>query len=249
MEIIQASEAFVQGEGDLVFDHKKFILRRTRDNQYFYSRTLKRISSPSATDLEELELIEIPTDHIWPIFKAGLTAAAQPLPSKTYIKRPSLIDYGDTPASYKLSDQILNEAEVCEILMEHPHPNIAHYLGCIVEDGRITGLCFVEYDMTLSEAMKHDISLDKERFLQGIENGVSHLHGLGLIHNDLNPHNIMIQDGNPVIIDFDSCKKEGQELGPKRGTDGWCAEKMDYAIRDNDRYGISKIREFMMKVE
>lgn len=131
--------------------------------------------------------------------------------------------------------------------MEHPHPNVAHYLGCIVEHGRVTGLCFVKYDMSLSEALRRNIPLDKERCLRGIEDGVGHPHGLGLIHNDLNPSNIMMQDGDPVIIDFDSCKKEGQELGLKRGTVGWCAEQMDYATRDNDRHGISKIREFLMK--
>ncbi|KAI0424538.1 serine/threonine kinase [Xylaria sp. FL1042] len=194
MEVIQTSQTFVQREEGL------------------------RVSSPSATDLEELELVEIPTDHIWPIFYPGLTAAAQPLTPDTYIKTPSLIDYGDTPASYKLSDHISNEVEVCEMLMKHPHPNIAHYLGCIVEYDRIIGLCFVKYDMNLSEALRRNIPFDKERCLRGIENGISHLHG-----------------------------KEGQELGLKRGTVGWCAEKMDYATRDNDRHGISKIREFLVK--
>jgi serine/threonine protein kinase len=38
------------------------------------------------------------------------------------------------------------------------------------------------------------------------------MHDLGLVHSDLNPSNIM--DGNnPIIIDFDSCKPEGQKLG------------------------------------
>ncbi len=56
------SLAFLKQEDDeLVFDNTKIILRRARDNQYsFYLRTRTRISSPSATDLQGLELTEIP---------------------------------------------------------------------------------------------------------------------------------------------------------------------------------------------
>jgi hypothetical protein len=48
-------------------------------------------------------------------------------------------------------------------------------------------------------------------------------------------------DGNAVII------AEGQELGQKGGTFGWAEEGITHATRGNDFYGISKIREFLMK--
>lgn len=57
---------------------------------------------------------------------------------------------------------------------------------------------------------------DKDLCLQGIESGIRHMHSLGLVHNDINPSNIMIDSADrPVIIDFDSCKQEGEKLGVK----------------------------------
>ncbi|KAM7214747.1 hypothetical protein V8F06_009912 [Rhypophila decipiens] len=249
MEVIETSEAFAQHKGDLVFDHTKIILWRKEDNQYFYSRTQKRIRSPSEVNVNELEFNEIPTNDIWPIFNPKFTQAPTTLTPNTYIKRPSLLNYGDTPASCKLSDQISTEVEVCELLMKNPHLNIAQYLGCIVEGDRITGLCFARYDMTLSEKQRRRIAFDRDGCLERIKDGVRHLHELGLVHNDLNPRNIMMDGGgNPVIIDFDSCKREGHELGLKGGTDGWAMEGITHARYENDFYGISKIREFLMNM-
>jgi len=84
---------------------------------------------------------------------------------------------------------------------------------------------------------------DRQRCLRGIEAGVSHLHGLGLIHNDINPENIMMDgvgdDMEPVIIDSDSCRKEDEKLGSKFG---WVVDD-EYAKRENGDYGISKVRD------
>jgi serine/threonine protein kinase len=100
----------------------------------------------------------------------------------------------------------LNEAEVCEILRAFPHPNIARYLGCIVENNRITGLCFVKYGMNLLERVTKDSRpFDIDLCLRGIQKGIQHLHSLDLIHCDLNPTNILIDRDTPVIGDFDSC--------------------------------------------
>jgi serine/threonine protein kinase len=128
--------------------------------------------------------------------------------------------------------------------MSNPHPNIAQYLGCIVKGDRITGLCFSRYEMTLSEKRRRGIPLDRDGCLRAIENGIGHLHKLRLVHNDLNPSNIMMKADNPVIIDFDSCKRQGQELGLKGGTNGWAREGITHAEYENDFYSLSNIREF-----
>lgn len=75
------------------------------------------------------------------------------------------------------------------------------------------------------------------------------MHALGLIHNDLNPSNIMMNGDSPVIIDFDSCKREGEKLGLKLGTFGWAMEGVDYATPQNDYFGLSKIREALVEEE
>ena len=69
--------------------------------------------------------------------------------------------------------------------------------------------------------LKDGTPFDRGHCSRGIEAGVRHMHKLGLVHNDLNPSNIMMDGDNPVIIDCDSCKREGDELGSKAGTDGW----------------------------
>ena len=38
--------------------------------------------------------------------------------------------------------------------------------------------------------------IEKRRLIvQGIRDGVAHLHPLGLVHNDLNPSNVMVDPG------------------------------------------------------
>lgn len=75
-----------------------------------------------------------------------------------------------------------------------------------------------------------------------IRTGVEHLHNQGLTHNDLNPSNIAIDKlGNPIILDFGSCQKFGEQL-ISAGTPGWdpkqdkfAIEKFAVWIKDNAR--------------
>jgi len=101
--------------------------------------------------------------------------------------------------------------------------------------------------VTLSQVLKDGTPFNRERCFCGIEAGVNHLHSLGIIHNDINPTNVMMvgsgDEMEPVIIDFDSCRPEGKELGPKGGTVGWSLENAEISSRNNDFYGPSKIRE------
>lgn len=62
---------------------------------------------------------------------------------------------------------------------------------------------------------------DKIALYKGLEDGIRHLHGLGLAHNDISPNNIMMDSENkPIIIDFDSAKPIGEQL-VKGGTMIW----------------------------
>jgi serine/threonine protein kinase len=247
MEVCEQNEAFVEQDGDLAFSHTKIILRE--GDQYYYAITSRRYLPTSEVDLLELDPVPIPASQIWPPFPTHFARAPEPLPQDCYVKRPSLLYYGDTEASTELSSLLLNEAEVCEILRAYPHPNIAQYLGCIVENNRITGLCFVKYGMNLSERVtKGSRPFDADLFLRGIQEGISHLHSLNLIHCDLNPTNILMNGDTPVIGDFDSCQREGEKLGFKAGTRGWTSEEFKFARPENDQYGLSKIRDFLFQV-
>ncbi|EFW20402.1 hypothetical protein D8B26_003210 [Coccidioides posadasii str. Silveira] len=214
------------------------------------SSSMRRASSSSAVDISQLEITKIPAEKIWPPMDPHYTLAPDPLPPNSYIKQQSLLYYSDTPASLEPGHQILAEVEACEVLQSHPHPNIAQYLDCVTKNGRITGLCFIKYSMNLFQRLKKESSCDRILCLQEIESAIRHMHTLGLIHNDLNPSNIMMDKmDNPVIIDFDSCQREGTKLGLKTGTVSWAMEDPIYATQQNDFFGLSKIQRLLMGEE
>jgi hypothetical protein len=232
-------------EGDLTFSHTKLILRYNR--QHYYAITSRRCNSVSSVDIPALELHPIPTWRIWPEFTKDFTLAPESSLSTSFVKQHSLLDYDDTPASSDQGALLLNEARICEILKMSPHPNVVEYLGCVVEDGRITGLCFTRYINTLSERVRAGNSINIEHCLKGIEEGIRHIHHLGFIHCDINPHNILMDGDNPRVGDFDSCHPYGTKLGLKAGTIGWSRDEFKVANYENDWYGLSKIEEFLRR--
>ncbi|KAK4121852.1 hypothetical protein N657DRAFT_682351 [Parathielavia appendiculata] len=141
------------------------------------------------------------------VYDPRFTKAPEPLPNNVHIKRQSLLDYGDQVSTWKFTDLMLHELDICECLAKHPHPNVAKYLERLVEDGRMTALCFRRYARTLQETVSSSEQVDTQACPRGIQEGIKHLHQLGLVHNDLNPSNVMMHShgSNPVIIDFDSC--------------------------------------------
>lgn len=243
LEICEVNEAFEEKDGDLIFSHTKIVGRKC--DGYFYAVTNRRYCSKSEIDLAGLEAIPIPPLHIWPPFPKEFTQAPDPIPQSYYIKKPSLINYGDSGEPFSVRQLLANEAEVCEILRTSPHPNVAKYYGCIVHDGRITGLCFARYGSNLLETVKSTRPVDVDRWVNQISQGISHLHSLGLVHCDINPKNVVLDGDTLVIIDFDSCRKEGERLGMKAGTRGWTDESFTVANRQNDYYGLAKIRMFL----
>ncbi len=56
-----------------------------------------------------------------------------------------------------------------------------------------------------------------------------------------------VDGSNPGIIDFDSCRREGQEMGLKWDTPSFAVEDITYATRENDFYALAKVRAFLME--
>jgi serine/threonine protein kinase len=248
MEIYEKGEIFVEKDGDYVFDHTKIIFHGDND-EFYYAKTNQRILGSSQVDIDGLDLNRIPADHVWPLAEPTFTRAPNPLPSDCYLKRPSLLYYEDAPDRSDYGRLILSEVEACEVFRSRPHPNIARYLGCVVKDGRIRGLCFVRYPVTLSQMLKDGTRLQSSICLRGIEAGIQHMHDLGFVHNDLNSSNIMMDGENPIIIDFDSCKRVGDRLGLKSGTFGGALVEEEFARRENDIHSLSEIRATLTKRE
>ncbi|KXJ85052.1 serine/threonine kinase, partial [Microdochium bolleyi] len=220
MEIDQMRQAFLEEDGDCVFDHTKVILRHNDD--YYFARIKQRVKTASTIDIRRLAKTKIPVEDIWPLWETRFTLAPNPSSPHTFVKRPSLISYGEGSATDKLYEHLKTELEACEVLKRSPHPNIATYFGCVESSGRVSGLCFQHYPQTLEEWLQRTTSqATREDCLQGIESGVRHMHSLGLVHNDINIANIMMEGDRPVVIDFDSCQPEGSVLRGKSGTAGW----------------------------
>ncbi|KAF5689752.1 serine threonine kinase [Fusarium circinatum] len=139
-QIVAHSEAFCEKDDDWLFDHTKIILRIGHD--YFAASSQQRESQLKSLDHSSLDRTLIPQDHYCPKFKEGISKAPKNLSlDDVYLKQPSLISWdAKDPNPTSIADLVLQEAEICETLKKHPHPNIMRYFGCLDEDDKIVGL-------------------------------------------------------------------------------------------------------------
>ncbi|AEO60605.1 hypothetical protein MYCTH_2309967 [Thermothelomyces thermophilus ATCC 42464] len=199
MEIVESQEAFRFVEGKLRFSYMQYIVR---DNNILYlGKWANRHQAPRAlSQLYDVEKLR--TDDRGPQLKPSWKVT---LGQSCYIKRQKLFDYA---GKLDLERRILREVETCEIIRKHPHPNIAFYYGAQETRGRVSGLCFKRYVSTLLDKVNPQ-HLNKSTFLLSgrplvehrmkaqlsrILDGIRHLHSLGLVHNDITPDNIMLEE-------------------------------------------------------
>jgi len=243
MELVLLSRKYRDVDGKPTFDRNTLILKN--HEQYFCAYSYDRFFRQDNRNLEELDMYPIPSGDIYPPFSPAYTLAPLPLSPECFVKHPDLLAYApDTPVGGRPCDQFGEELRICEILRQHPHPNIAEYLGCTVRDNLVIGLVFRKYSTTLAHRFDDTVlPLRTDVYLRGIMSGIMHLHDIGLIHNDINPDNIMLRDDDtPAIIDFDTCQAEGEKC-KSAGTEPWSLEEMEFAVRENDYHGFQKIRE------
>ncbi|CAG8905874.1 unnamed protein product [Penicillium egyptiacum] len=236
MEVIQRNEAFRMMDGRMTFSYVQVFVQQ--DGILYSGKWTNRLVSPKTLeDLQEVK--QIPTEDRGPDVNATWSAV--------HIKTPSLLSYIDG----NLEKQITREVETCEILRKNPHPNIATYYGYRESHGRVSGLCFKRYTSTLLEVVNPQhigkvaflssarelVRENMETSLDGILAAIKHLHWLGIVHNDINPANIMLdEDGTLILIDFDSCRYIGEDLrvtGAKR-THDWHDPAVQISLEKND---------------
>lgn len=256
VDVREVNEAFEEVEGCFKFTHTLIVYQNGRDLHHAVSKA--RYSSPSEIRTEHfINDILIPISACNPPFSSEFARVPNPSLHDYFVKRPRLISYdricqGSQPTS--IADSVLGEVETCELLKRHPHLNIAPYFGCQVSDDRITGVCFAKYQCTLmqgvnpSKLMKrrlrsaHHNKEDYSRIMEGIESAIKHLHLLGLVQNDINPSNIMLDGEEAIIIDFDSCRRQGESLENVGRTYEWYDEKVRVSLPQNDLDALEEIR-------
>jgi serine/threonine protein kinase len=167
-----------------------------------------------------------------------------PVDGGVFIKRPMISMYGGFGGT--LPNLFLQEAEILELLRQSPHHNIVRYHGSIFRRGRVVGLVLDRHPRTLRNRVEEGAKdLDTERCLDGIKSGVSHLHKLGLAHNDLTPENIMVsEDDTPIIVDHGSCQPFGHDL-ITTGTPGWIDENFTTSAQQHDESALEKLEAWL----
>ncbi|KAL7006401.1 hypothetical protein EMMF5_004054 [Cystobasidiomycetes sp. EMM_F5] len=169
-----------------------------------------------------------------------------------YLKRPPLARYTPEEGS-NLPAICRNEIAICELLLQHPHPNILRYHGVVPDDSEtyVAGLCFDRHGQDLNKAVEGGRVFSKsakKSIMDDIKSALSHLHSLGYIHNDVNPNNILLPlvEGGvcAVLADFDSCVPVNTRASHKRGTDGFY-QWTELCTERNDWFGWEKTAEFL----
>jgi serine/threonine protein kinase len=224
LEVLLTLERYNRTDGQLTYADNSVLYRL--GSAYYVGSSNVRYRSKEEVKFEDIfDSVLIPEAHLTCPFPEHFTRAPDPLPTNCYVKKPEPMFYSWSKPT-ELSDTLLHEAAINEMLKQHPRPNLAKYHGCLVTNDRITGLVFEKYDETLMsrvnprcsgkrlfDATKRPLK-DVNSFIEGIKRGVEHLHSLGLVHNNINPASIMFpakdDDVTAVIIDFGSCKRIGE---------------------------------------
>lgn len=162
-----------------------------------------------------------------------------------YLKRQSVLGY--EPGSCNIRENLLREIQILETL-GNSHPSICEYVGCYVKGGFVKGVYLKRYSKTLRECIDEGIKLDRLKVLSQLSSALSYIHSMGLVHDDVNPSNVMIDDEcNALLVDFDSCKRSGlSRNGIKSGTMDWDLESEECSIK-NDIYCLGLITKYILE--
>jgi len=220
----------------------------TPDDQVYFGQSMKSKEEITVDEcmaaLQHIDDAEIyppvPPDYSLTIAPAHLTDAS------AFVKRPGLVSYQELKGTSYIPQAVLDETLIMETLFRSPHANIVTYYGCRVQRGRITALFFERLDQTLYQyaLTPRFHQLDKARFMQELSSTVAHIHKLGLAHNDLNPSNIMVRDGLPVLIDFGSSQLVGRRI-QSLGSPGWYKDKFYTSEKEHDIYALGLLERWL----
>lgn len=224
-----------------------------RDDEYYLGKWQDRNKLPD--DFSQLSDVKIiPTKNRGPDLRPQWTIA---LPADgLWLKKPNLED----DLSPNLEEYMQHEIDMCELLKQNPHRNLALYCGCLEADGKAAGLLFQHYKQTLLEKVNpqrlskhHFISSGRplvrdymKDWIESLRAAINHLHSLDLVHNDITPANIMFDENeSPVLIDFGGVCRSGASLMSTKWTFGWHDETVSSASRSNDLDALAELEAWL----
>lgn len=133
-------------DGQHIFLHTNFVAIENDGTAYYGSLPIPKKEIGPKQAKECLRLVPKYT----PCFLLVLPAPSMPW-NEYYIKRPKLLSYHELACSSLIAKRFLDEAQTLELIRHNPHPNIAHFAGCVVESDRIVGLALTRYSVELGD--------------------------------------------------------------------------------------------------
>lgn len=168
----------------------------------------------------------------------------------------------------------ITEREIiaCEYIRRFAtHPNIAEYRGVVCKSGltcrsssgelradfdteRVTNIVFKRYSSSLLDWVLSGKPVDIKYCLSSIADGIKHLHSIGLVHCDIKPDNIFVDDTGRhceyVVGDFDSAAQTGTVFELKGGDLTWAKPKrlrINRVKEDDDWYAFDSTKLWLVK--
>lgn len=220
----------------------------TADEEVWFGQSFKNKRDITLDEYHEA-LERVPDEEIYPEIPPNtkITLAPDNITDPLYIKRPGLNSYETMKGTLFIVKNVLDETLVMEKICETQHPNIIKYYGCRTRRGRITSIVLERHDYTLSQYIHEPgfHNMNKPKFMDALESVVSHIHSMGLAHNDINPDNVMLGDDElPVLVDFGSCAPYGQPL-ESLGTEGWYENIFFTSEKSHDDFALDKMRKWI----
>src|SRR5207245_2300133 len=149
-------------------------------------------------------------------------------------------------------DSIARFRHEAQAIAQMRHPNILN----VFDFGEYQGTPYMIVEYVPGGSLANRLSgsqLDQAvaiKYLRGIASGLDHAHGLGIVHRDVKPANVLLEkDDTPVIADFGLAKLlQGSSLksmtGVTTGTPAYMAPEQvtgSHAGPPADRYSLATI--------
>lgn len=196
------------------------------------------------------ELNPVPADFLFPLCRPFMTHfSSDGKDEAVYMKKQAFLSRNKFRNDHHASCT-WQEISRCEHIAKAPHPNLAKYLGVetrqIGGEERVVEIAYQRYSMDLHTfvLMKRFLQPHHVSFLmQGIEQGMRHLHKLGLVHCDLRPMNVFVtieeqrDEKDHVILkevvigDFDASVEVDSAVALKRANGGWWPADMEWGAK------------------
>ncbi|KAF5315449.1 hypothetical protein D9619_007005 [Psilocybe cf. subviscida] len=208
-----------------------------------------RAISEGPYELDGLVGRQVPDTEVYAPRRVHIREAEAPPSSTTFVKYSYYsVVMKELDSDPNLFSQVYAEIDVLEQISKTAHRNIVEYRGCLRRDDLIVGICLRRYPCSLKDlalgAVAEDVHppYDPEVILADVQCGLNFLHNLGLVHDDITPRNIMVdENGRTIILDFDCCRPIGSKS--RGGTPGW-ATKPAVSLIENDEYGLRILKEW-----